>query len=178
MELLTRRLRLRQPSEADAEDALVLLSDPEVAHWNPGPGVADLAAAAAWCRVAADWSDGTHATWHAEDLETRRFVGNVSLFGIDAEHATAKIGYRVMPDERGRGLGREALGVVADWAFSTRDLVRIQLEHAVANVASCRVAEAAGFRLEGTLRSSYAVDGRRYDEHVHGRLVTDAAPPG
>lgn len=177
MELLTARLRLRLPSEADAEQALALLTDPEVRRWNPGPDVEDLAAAADWCRSAADWSDGTHASWHVDDRETGRFVGNVSLFAIDADHATAKIGYRVMPGERGRGVGREALTAVTDWAFAARALERIQLEHAVANVASCRVAEAAGFLLEGTLRSSYAVDGRRYDEHVHGRLVGDA-PPG
>jgi RimJ/RimL family protein N-acetyltransferase len=45
----------------------------------------------------------------------------------------------------------------------------------VANPASCRVAEKAGFRLEGTMRASFrAEDGQRYDEHLHARLATDA----
>ncbi len=176
MELLTPSLRLRLPSEDDAERALVLLNDPDVRRWNPTREAPDLATAAAWCRSGADWSDGSHATWHAEDRETGLFVANVSMFAIDAEHATAHIGYRVMPDARGRGVGREALAAVAGWAFAERDLARIQLEHAVFNDASCRVAEAAGFRLEGLLRSSYAVEGERYDEHVHGRLASDPAP--
>lgn len=173
MELLTDRLRLRPPSEGDAERALVLLSDPEVRRWNPAGPEPDLAAARAWCVRLADWSGGDHATWHVEDRESGLFVANVSVFAIDEEHATAKVGYRVLPDARGRGVAREALLAATDWMFAERGLARIQLEHAVANPASCRVAEAAGYRLEGTLRSSYLLEGRRYDEHVHGRLATD-----
>ena len=176
MELLTRQLRLRPPQIDDAERALLLMRDADVRRWNPTRAAHELADAEAWCRGGADWSDGSHATWHAEDRESGLFVANVSLFAIDVEHATAKIGYRVLPDARGRGVGREALAAVAAWAITERGLARVQLEHAIANPASCRVAEAAGFRLEGTLRSAYAVDGRRYDEHVHGRLASDPLP--
>ncbi|WP_223884412.1 GNAT family N-acetyltransferase [Micromonospora craniellae] len=43
-----------------------------------------------------------------------------------------------------------------------------------ANPASCRVAERAGYPVEGTLRESHRYgDGRRYDEHLHARLATD-----
>ena len=63
------------------------------------------------------------------------------------------------------------------WAFEALGLARLQLVHAVDNVASCRVATAAGFALEGTLRSSYLDGwGIRHDEHVHGRLAGDPAP--
>ncbi len=175
MELLTRRLRLRLPRESDAERALVLLRDPEVLRWNPLTPDPDLDAARAWCAGLADWSSGGHATWHVDDLESGRFVANVSLFAIDDEQATAKVGYRVLPDARGRGVAREALTAATGWAFGERGLARVQLEHAVANPASCRVAEATGYRLEGTLRSSYLLEGERYDEHVHGRLATDPA---
>ena len=67
-----------------------------------------------------------------------------------------------------------ALEAVRDWVFADVGLVRLQLFHAVLNVASCRVAERCGFTLEGVLRSgSVFGDGRRYDEHLHARLVTD-----
>jgi nitronate monooxygenase len=59
----------------------------------------------------------------------------------------------------------------------SRGLMRVQLEHAVGNLASCKVAVAAGFVLEGTARSAYAVpDDGREDCHIHGRLPTDPAP--
>ena len=63
---------------------------------------------------------------------------------------------------------------VTRWAFTERGLMRVQLEHAVPNLASCRVAEAAGFVLEGTARSAYAAPGDgREDCHIHGRLAAD-----
>lgn len=176
MELLTDRLRLRLPRADDAERALLLLRDPEVRRWNPVGPDPDLDAARAWCAELGDWSSGGHATWHVEDRASGLFVANVSVFSIDDEHATAKVGYRVLPDARGRGVAREALLAATAWMFTERGLARIQLEHAVANPASCRVAEAAGYRLEGTLRSSYLLEGERYDEHVHGRLATDPWP--
>ena len=174
MELLTERIVLRKPDQADAEDALAMLQDRETMLWNPAPLVVDLESARAWCASGADWSDGTHATWHATDRLTGRFVANCSVFTIDREQATAKIGYRVAPWSRGRGVGREIVDSVTRWAFTELGLARMQIEHAVANVASCRVAAGAGYAWEGTLRSA-SVDGQgeRHDDHVHGRLATD-----
>jgi RimJ/RimL family protein N-acetyltransferase len=176
-ELTTADLVIRPPVPEDAPEAFELMNDPDVRRWNPTRGSPDLAAAEQWCRDGADWSDGTHATWHAVDRRTGRMVGNVSLFAIDADDLVAKIGYRVLPSARGRGVGRQMVDAVTTWAFASRGLMRVQLEHAVSNPASCRVAVAAGFLLEGTARSAYAVpDGGREDCHLHGRLPTDPTP--
>ena len=83
---------------------------------------------------------------------------NISLFAIDAHHATAKVAYRVMPAKRRQGYAREAVMAVTSWAFTELDLARVQLEHCVANTSSCHVALASGYRLEGTLRSAYRTD--------------------
>lgn len=174
MQLYTADLVIRPPVPEDAAEAFVLLDDPEVRRWNPGRDCPDLAAAEEWCRSGADWSSGTHATWHAIDRSTSRMVGNVSLFAIEVDDLVAKIGYRVLPAARGRGVARQMVEAVTRWAFADRGLARVQLEHAVANPASCRVAVATGFALEGTLRSAYAVPGGgREDAHVHGRLAID-----
>lgn len=176
MELTTADLVIRPPLPEDAAEAFELMTDPDVRRWNPTRAAPDLAAAEQWCRDGSDWTDGSHATWHAVDPATGRMVGNVSLFAIDRDDASAKIGYRVLPSARGRGVARQMVDAVARWAFTERDLARIQLEHAVPNIASCRVAVAAGFVLEGTTRSAYAVpDGTREDAHIHGRLATDPA---
>jgi RimJ/RimL family protein N-acetyltransferase len=172
--LETADLVLRPPVEEDAPAAFELLNDPDVRRWNPGRTCPDLESAAAWCRDGADWSDGSHATWHAVDPDTGAMLGNVSLFGIDADELVAKIGYRVLPAARGRGVARQMVDAVTRWAFEERGLMRVQLEHSVRNAASCRVARAAGFVLEGTARSAYAVpDGPREDCHIHGRLPDD-----
>jgi RimJ/RimL family protein N-acetyltransferase len=176
--LETADLVIRPPVPEDAPEAFELLNDPDVRRWNPGRACPDLATAEQWCRDGADWSDGTHATWHAVLSDTGRMVGNVSLFAIDPEDQVAKIGYRVLPSARGRGVATQMVDAVTRWAFTERGLARIQLEHGVPNTASCRVAIRAGFVLEGTTRSAYAVPGGgREDCHVHGRLATDP-PPG
>lgn len=174
MELHTESLVLRLPAREDAALAFELLNDPDVRHWNPARECPDLAAAEAWCLSGADWSDGNHATWHAVDRFAGRMVGNVSLFAIDTDDLVAKIGYRVHPAARGRGVARQMVDAVTRWAFEERGLMRVQLEHSLHNPASCRVAEAAGFVLEGVLRSGHALpDGTRDDCHVHGRLPGD-----
>jgi RimJ/RimL family protein N-acetyltransferase len=179
LQLRSTRLLLRRPSIEDAAEALVLLRDPDVVRWNPAPAVIDLASAQQWCLRGADWSDDSHATWHAIDPITQQLVANVSLFTIDTEHATAKVGYRVSPQWRRRNLGTEALTTVSEWAFDALGLARIQLEHAVANVGSCQVALRSGYQLEGTLRSAYLdSDGVRHDEHVHARLAVDVVSAG
>jgi RimJ/RimL family protein N-acetyltransferase len=174
MELITDRFLLRKPLDEDAADVLAMMADPEVMQWNPAPAVIDAESARDWCARSADWSDGTHATWNAIDRSTRRLVANCSVFTIDRQHGTARIGYRVVPWQRGHGVASEVARAVTRWSFAELGLVRIQLEHATANVASCRVAARAGFVLEGILRSAY-LDGLgvRHDDHVHGRLATD-----
>ena len=173
--LETTDLIIRPPVVEDAAEAYVLLNDPDVKRWNPARDCPDLETAAAWCRIGADWSNGSHATWHAVDRASLRMVGNVSLFAIETDDLVAKIGYRVLPAARGRGVARQMVDAVTRWAFASRGLMRVQLEHSVHNAASCRVAEAAGFVLEGTARSAYAVPGTgdREDCHIHGRLPSD-----
>jgi RimJ/RimL family protein N-acetyltransferase len=178
VEIAAGRLQLRPPTDADAADALAMLQDPDVARWNQGPDGLDLDVARAWCRRGADWSSGEHATFSVLDATSGRLLGNVSLHQIDRAEGDAEIGYRVAPWARGRGVATDSVAAVSRWAFGALDLVRIELAHAVLNPASCRVAEKAGYPLEGTLRASYVYgDGRRYDEHLHARLASDPEPP-
>ncbi len=171
-------LLLRAPLVADAEQALVMLHDHDISWWNPADAVVDLPSATAWCERGADWSTGRHATFHIIATATDELVGTVSLFAIIDEVQIARIGYRVAPAWRGKGVARRVVSAVAEWGFSTRELERISLEHALDNPASCRVAESAGFAFEGVERSA-DVDplGQRRDCHLHARLAGDPAPP-
>jgi RimJ/RimL family protein N-acetyltransferase len=176
VEIAAGRLQLRPPSPADASDALLMLRDPDVAQWNAGPARLDLDEVQAWCLRGADWSDGTHATFSVLDATSGRLLGNVSVHQVDHAQRDAAIGYRVAPWARGQGVATDAVSAATRWAFGALGLVRIEIAHAVANPASCRVALKAGFPLEGTMRQAYVYgDGTRHDEHLHARLVTDAS---
>jgi RimJ/RimL family protein N-acetyltransferase len=122
----------------------------------------------------ADWTSGTHATFSIVNTGDGRLLGNISLFAMDPEQATAQVGYRITAQARGRGLATAALSAACDWAFEEHQLFRIEIHHAVENVSSCRVAAKAGFAYEGTLRlASLYGDGHRHDDHLHARLATD-----
>jgi len=175
--ILAGRYQLRPPSLADAEDVLAIAQDPEIRMWNALTSVTDEETARAWCQKWSDWSGGTTAQWGVFAAAEGKLLGAISLFGIDTRNSSAEIGYRVAPWARSQGVGTAALSAVADWAFGTLSLTRLQLLHGLENAASCRVAEKSGFVLEGALRSSYRYgDGELHDEHMHARLASDPAP--
>ena len=171
-ELVAGAFQLCLPNAAiDAERVLAACHDPEIARWNSGP--VDVAAARAWCSSRADWSDGTHASWLVKDTGGA-LLGQISLFQIDRGALSGQLGYWVAADARRRGVASSAVDAVRGFAFGALGLVRLELFHAVENEGSCAVARRAGFRHEGTHRSSYRyADGDLHDEHSHARLATD-----
>ena len=164
--------QLRPPSPGEAADVLAMLTDPLTVRFNAAPSVVDLDSARSWCERGADWSDGSHATFSVLEATTGRYAGNVSLWRVDlADQRTAAIGYRTAPWARGRGVATAGVGAVTRWAFGSLGIERIELPHAMDNLASCRVAEKCGYQAEGVLRGAYrAPDGTRDDEHLHARL--------
>jgi len=69
---------------------------------------------------------------------------------------------------RGKGFGRDAVRLLVDHVFATIGPERVGATSDVENVASCRLLEALGFRLEGTLRSALFHHGRWHDVRVYG----------
>ncbi|GAA2390075.1 GNAT family protein [Dactylosporangium salmoneum] len=167
-------LVLRAPADADAETVAAAFADPALRMWNPPPAYDEdpHANALAWIRERADWSTGIRLAW-AVAAPGGPLLGSVSI-RVDASSANGTIGYWTTPAARGRGVAGRAVRAAARFAFDVAGLHRIELAHAVANPPSCRVAQAAGFPLEGVLREAYAYgDGRRHDEHLHAKLRTD-----
>jgi len=107
------------------------------------------------------------------DAATGRVLGSIGIRWNEAGD-TGEIGYWVRSDARGRGVMTRALRLVARRAFEVDGAARLQLRADPVNVASCRVAEKAGFKPEGVLRSVYwnARLGRRQD-HMLFSLLPD-----
>lgn len=162
-------LRAYGPDDAPALERA--FADPEIARWNPAPAGPD--PVGRFVRERNDWSDGDHVSWAVADASDR-FVGSVSVHQVDRPQGDAEIGYWVAPWARGQGYAVRSVVLASRFALTELGLHRLGLFHAVANPASCAVALAAGYRLEGTMRESYRyADGVRHDEHVHGLLASD-----
>ena len=72
----------------------------------------------------------------------------------------------------GHGVARTAVTQVAAWAYAHTDLMRLEIIAATGNVASQRVAEHAGARREGVLRSRLFVRGQFQDAVVFSIVRT------
>jgi RimJ/RimL family protein N-acetyltransferase len=100
-------------------------------------------------------------------------LGSVGLQRFAWEHARGEIGYWVGAAARGRGVAARATRLLARWAFDALELSRVELLAAEPNAASQRVAERAGFRREGTLRSAWQLKEGRVDMAVFSLLPSD-----
>lgn len=158
------------------EDAPALLelyaSTPDLERQLPElRGVADAIAYLAWA------TDPDRRVFAVTVHE--RVVGSVGVTHVDARHRTGWFSYWMSQDARGRGLTVRAAVTVADWALDQGGLFRLELGHRVNNPASGRVAEGAGFRVEGIERAKFEYEpGERLDVRAMSRLATDPVPPG
>ena len=86
----------------------------------------------------------------AEGDTREAFLGTASLLHIYPERDDAEVGYWLAATGRGRGLARQAVGVLCDWAFGPFGLRRLHLLTDRENTASQRLALACGFHANGT----------------------------
>lgn len=82
---------------------------------------------------------------------TARPVGMVGLFGLDSPDQCGRLGYWLIRDWRGRGLARDAVGLLAYWAFGELALRALHIDIEPANSASRRLAEALGAQPIGSV---------------------------
>ena len=156
------------------DDALALVEcldgDEEIGRWlDQIPQPYRLADARAYIR-------GIGATSYAiTDAVTGRVLGSVGIGPI--EHGTGEIGYWLRADARGHGVTTRALLLLVRAALARPEVFRVQLRAAADNVASRKVAERAGFTLEGVLRSAYFNPrlGRRVDWAMYSLLPGELA---
>jgi RimJ/RimL family protein N-acetyltransferase len=101
-------------------------------------------------------------------------IGSIGHFPKDS---LLEIGYSILPDERGRGYCTEAVQIMVDYLFLSRDIVRVQAHIDARNIASQRVLEKAGFKKEGTFRKDYFVRGEWRDSCIFGILREEWKEP-
>ena len=101
-------------------------------------------------------------------------IGQTALFRIDWVGRAAVFYIGIADKENwSRGYGSEATALVAEYAFNTLNLNRIQLHVAVENKRAVKVYQRTGFVIEGTLREAMFRDGQYHDFYVMGLLKSD-----
>jgi RimJ/RimL family protein N-acetyltransferase len=164
-------LLLRPWVPADAAALVAAFADPAIQQWHARTVESPAEAEALIARYNQAWRAESDAHWAIAGPDV---LGRVSLRAIDLDEGCAAIAYWVTPAARGRSTAARAASALSAWALGDLGLHRLHLEHAVANTASCRVAQKAGFAYEGTRRSAALHADGWHDMHLHARIQGDA----
>jgi len=88
-----------------------------------------------------------------------------------------EIGFALTPSERGKGYCTEAVKIMVDYLFASKEIVRIQATTHVENKASQKILEKAGFTREGTIRKMLFIRGEWADGYLYSILREEWKEP-
>lgn len=109
------------------------------------------------------WAERTEFDFALRTLEDGRFVGGCGLNCINQANRFANLGYWIRASATNQGFATEAVRLMVEFGFRRLELHRLEIVIAFDNTASMRVAEKAGARREGILRSRLRLHGRSVD---------------
>lgn len=170
MELSDGVVVLRPPTEADADDVFdnVVSSRAELAPFMP------------WATETYSRDDAltwigldTAEEWSQLITVDGATVGSCGLNRFDQDNQTANLGYWVRTDATGHGFATRATRLLALHGLAEHGLARVEIYMSTENAASRRVAERAGARFEGTMRSRLLLHGRHHDAHLFSFVEGD-----
>ncbi|MDR3431279.1 MAG: GNAT family N-acetyltransferase [Rouxiella aceris] len=107
------------------------------------------------------------------ERETGEAVGLTGFFPDWRPYQQAEVGFMLLPAYQGKGYGQESLREVLNYAFNICGFHRLQANVIEGNIASRRLLERCGFRLEGTLRESYRMQGEWQNDWLLALLCSD-----
>ncbi len=113
---------------------------------------------------------GTAYSFCIARRDTDAAVGQAGLWLEQLTQGRAQAGYSIAPSDRGHGLASHALTALTTFAWSVRDIHRVELYIEPWNVASIRTAESAGYQYEGLLRRHQVIGGKRVDMQLLAAL--------
>lgn len=167
-------VRLRPPQERDLAGIAASCRDPEALRFTtvPDPYTEADAAFFALRHAPAVWARGTGAVFVIAGPDDAH-AGTMDVRLSAADDAVADVGFLMAPQARCRGYATAALRALTAWAVPALALDRFEWKAHVDNAASRRVAEKAGFTIEGVQRAGIAHRGERRDCLVGAALPAD-----
>lgn len=126
-----------------------------------------------------DFARGTAQAFFIFDVETGSLLGGVTLGNIRrGVSRSGHIGYWIGQKHAGKGYMVDALELLAEHAFDTMRLHRIEAACIPNNRRSVRVLEKAGFTREGLLRSYLKINDDWQDHYLYSLIADDSRNVG
>jgi aminoglycoside 6'-N-acetyltransferase len=154
------RLRLRGAESTDVPALAAVRAEPAVTRWwgNPGPGDFDPPEDGALLVI--DVDGAVAGSIQYEEV-------------VDPQYRSAGIDIFLGAAWQGRGLGRDAIGVLVRHLFETRGHHRLTIDPAVANERAIRCYEAVGFARVGVMRQYERGDDGAWRDGLLMELLAD-----
>lgn len=164
---------IRRYQESDTTPLLeaVLESKSHLMPWMP------------WCHSAYGYSDAEQWVYSRESAwsslqefcfvvidDSDAILGTCGVHRIDLRNGVGELGYWVRSSKLGQGIATAATALACTWAHAEHKIHRMELVISTRNMASRRVAEKAGAKLEGTLRKRIHLHGHWHDAHLYSIL--------
>jgi RimJ/RimL family protein N-acetyltransferase len=171
-------VRLRPPAPKDIDPITAACSDRDAVRWTNIPVPYTRADAEQLVETVAPrrWARADAVIFTIADPEDV-CVGRIDLY-LNQNPDDPRIGaiaFLITPDARSRGYATAAVRTACRWGFEALGLSRIIWRAHVGNIASRRVAEKAGFQIEGVERSGCDQRGERRDAWVAALTATDCS---
>lgn len=115
----TDRLTLRKFSEADADELMAIRSNESVNTFidrQPPANMEDVKAFIA--KIENGIANNELFYWGITLKEDNMLIGTICLFKISIENKSAEIGYELLPAFQGKGIMKEAIAAIINFAFN------------------------------------------------------------
>lgn len=168
VELRSERLLMSVPTRADVVVIARYCQDPLFEQNLTTPWPYEREHAQSFVALVAQWwAEGSEFTFGIRDVETGELLGMIGW------RLRGDIGFWMGAEHRGRGYMVEALATLVVWVFVEHAPERIEWETLPGNVASARVARAAGFRYTGMAPVLVPARDGSHPDSWHAELLRD-----
>ncbi|MBD3238708.1 MAG: GNAT family N-acetyltransferase [Candidatus Moranbacteria bacterium] len=169
--LTGQRINLRKAALADAKSIYQNAKDKDICMAVPLPMPYTLKTAQEYIKASQKkWETKKEAQFGIEYGKTGEIIGMIGLRSLNFELKKAEVGYWLGKDYWGKGIAKEALGLILKFAFFNLKLNRVYAEVKSKNLSSSKLLERSNFKLEGRLRKDEKFKGKWDDLLIFGML--------
>ena len=171
-EIETERLLLRRMTTNDAEEILYLRSSDDVMKYIDRERTKSIEEAKGFLdKIDASLNSNNGIMWGITLKEKPgKLIGNIGYWRLVKEHYRAEIGYMLHPSFWKKGIMKEALLRVIDFAFDEMNLHSIEANINPGNTASATLLESTGFIKEAYFKEDFFFNGAFHDTIIYSRL--------
>ena len=169
--LATERLVLRQVTKHDIDDIFTLRSNPSVSKYIARDHYTSVEEVHSFIdKIIAGLKDNELGYWAIALKTDNRLIGTCCLWHISKENSRAEIGYELHPNFQGKGIMREALGMLLTYAFKTVELHSLEAIVNPKNIRSIQLLEKYGFVREAYFKENTFFSGKFMDTAIYSLL--------